>query len=241
MARITKQGITGAIGSVVFYSVNGKNYVMSKRKKEQQKRRRGKGIDPKNEQFGIVSTYGSRMLGLLREHFLFHTGRDAYNRFRGWLKQAYTTRGTDPVWEISIENGTCPLSTGADLRDHLRVPVVVQDLGGSVIKVGIPPIDTVRQLKIPSRAVSMRIKALAVSAAFKPRPIIYAIEAQEVIFNLNQNILPAHAFTLALQAEPGDIAIVALALEFKLAGSELFVTDPKWLPAGVVAAGRLKG
>lgn len=241
MARITKKGITGAIGSLVFYSVNGKNYVMSKRKKEQQKRRRGKTIDPRNEQFGIVSTYGSRMLGLLREHFMFHTGRDTYNRFRGWLKQAYTARWSDPVWEISNDSGTCTLSGESDLRDHLRLPVSVLDMGGSAIKVSIPTINPARHLRMPAHSTLVRIKALGVSSAFRPRPIGYAIEAQEYSFDPNQDTIPAHEFYLPLQAEPGDIAVVALALEFKLAGSDLYITDPKWLPAGIVAVGRLRG
>ena len=63
MGRVTKDGISGAVGPVVFYTVDGKNYVMSKRVKN--KKKKGEEMDPVNERFGTVSSYGSKMLGLM--------------------------------------------------------------------------------------------------------------------------------------------------------------------------------
>ena len=56
----------------------------------------------------------------------------------------------------------------------------------------------------------------------------------------SKKAVPANDIILKLQAQPGDIAMVAVALEYEVAGESLSLTDPRWLPAALIALGRLK-
>ena len=103
-----------------------------------------------------------------------------------------------------------------------------------------PEIIPVKHLKAPPRTANVKVKVVACSSAFRPRSINYAIEMKEFSMLYSNLTIPARDIKLKLAAEPGDIAMVAVALEYEVGVEKFSLNDPRWLPAALIALGKLK-
>jgi hypothetical protein len=240
MARVTDQGLSGVIGKVIFYTVNGKNYARSKPGKR--KKKRNQVANPLNTIFGTVSKYGSLMIRLMKKSFGFPVTRDIYNRGRGWMRNQYAEHMNDANWEFSARNGMCQLNPAIDLRDFFKLDITVSDSGNGDLTVAFPEINPVNHIKTPSRTMKVNIKLIAVTSPFRdsPRPSNFCTEQYSFIYN--NTPVPAISFVLQTKAGAGDIGIVVMALEYETSdsGVGLYIKDTRWLPAAIIAMGRVK-
>lgn len=238
MGKVTDKGISGAVGNVIYYSYRGINCIRAK--PGRRKKKRGHKKDPVNETFGNISTYGSKMLLNIKNKFLFHFGPEPYNRLRGWMSLAFAAKGADRNWHVSTDSGMCQISNDTDLRDYLKTTVTVSVKGGSAMAVHFPEIIPAAHIKAPPRTAKVKIKVIAISSAFRVTGIANGFDIKEFSMDYSKKAVPANDIILKLQAQPGDIAMVAVALEYEVAGESLSLTDPRWLPAALIALGRLK-
>ncbi|MEO8769193.1 MAG: hypothetical protein ABI402_03895 [Ferruginibacter sp.] len=241
MARITDEGIKGTIGDVVFYTREGKKYVRSKPGKR--KKKRNAPENPLNTIFGLVSTYGSGMVKSMKESFLFPLGLKSYNNARGWMRNLYAEHKDEVNWELSVKNsGMCQLNAEVDLRDFLRTDITVNDSGSRMITVVLPEINPKRDFKVPPRTMKVNVKLIVVTSPFRIAPYPYSFCTQQISFIYNNDPVPASSFELQATAGTGDIAIVAMALEYETSdsGNGSYNKDQKWLPGAIIAMGKLK-
>ena len=240
MARVTDNGISGAVGNVVFYTMNGKRYVRAK--PGPRKKKRGQPVNPLNAVFGTVSKYGSAMVKAMNGHFLFPLKRETYNRLRGWMRNQYAEHKDEEIWELSVRNsGMCQVNGGIDLRDFLRTDITVNDSGNAKITVSISEINPKKDIKVPLRTMKVNIKLIAVTSPFRNAPTTCSLCTNQYSFIFNNDPVPARSFELQTEAGIGDIAIVALAVEFETSASyPAYNKDTRWLPAAVISMGRLK-
>lgn len=240
MARVTDKGIVGLVGSLVFYTVNGKTYVRTKPGKR--KKKRGQKPRPLNSVFGTVSRYGTAMVGSLKDKLLFPVGRDVYNRARGWMRNLYAARYEDQQWELSVRNsGVCPLNEEADWRDYFREEITVTDKGKGKIIVQVPAFNPKLTLKSPIRSMKANLKLFAVTSPFKETGPRYSLCMKQHSFLLSQKEVPANEFVLQTEGAARDIILIAVALEFSSGdGEDDWMKEKKWLPAAFIAMGRLK-
>ena len=154
---------------------------------------------------------------------------------------AYKARGADKIWDTATDNSMCQINTIVDLRDFLKTDVTISDRGSSTLVVSFPEIDPVRQLKVPARTTTVNLKVITVSSAFRPRGIGSEFCLQQFSFDYEKKTVQAKDIILKLQqAEPGDIAIITIAIEYEIMGKDQKLLNPKWLPVAVIAMGRLK-
>lgn len=240
MARITAEGISGLVGNVVFYSVNGKNYIRTKPKKRVKKR--NQPPNPLNTIFGTVSKYGSGMAKMMSKSFLFPFKLEVYNRVRGWMRNEYAAHHEEKDWMLSAKHSSmCQLNTEVDLRDYLNATITVSNSGNSRITVVIPEINPKTDIKVPLRTMKVNIKLIAVTSAFRNAPDPYSFCTEQYSFIYNNVPVPAKSFELQMTAGTGDIAILAVALEYETSDSGgTYSGDKKWLPAAIIAMGKLK-
>lgn len=240
MARVTDNGISGAIGNLVFYTMNGKRYVRSK--PGPRKKKKNQPANPLNTVFGTVSKYGSAMVKGMSSHFLFPLSRDTYNRLRGWMRNQYAEHKDDATWELSVRNsGMCQVNGEIDLRDFLRTDITVTDSGHGKLTVIFPEINPKKDIKAPLRTMKVNIKLIAVTSSFRGTASSYNLCTEQYSFIYHDTPVPAKHFELQSNAGTGDIAIAAIALEYEtsaLNGS--YSKDTRWLPAAIIAMGRLK-
>jgi len=234
MAKVTDQGLSGAVGNLVYYTLNGKKYVRAK----PGKRKKKKGDKPNEYQaiFGKASRYGSAITKELSNHFLFRFGLAPYNRMRGWIRDVYAVQ-YKLTWEISAMNsGMCQLSNETDLRDYFKATIEVQDRGKGDIAIVLPVINPVLQLKVPAHTKKVNIKMIAISSDFKSKTLISGMASENYVFEYKNKLttLPESI----LHTKQGDIAIVAIGLEYEMADG-LYNQETRWLPAAAVAIGKM--
>lgn len=240
MARVTNEGIKGLVGNVVFYTMDGNNYVRARPVRQGRKKN-----DPRNklnEIFGLVSKNGSAMTKQMKGVFLFPFKLAVYNQVRGWLRNLYAQHKDEPVWEMSTkQTPMCQLNKIVDLRDCFRVNIAVSDAGNGKIAIDIPEFLPKNILKVPLRTMKVNIKLVAVTSPFRNVPAPCSLCTNQFSFIYNNDPVPARSFELQTDAGTGDIALVALAVEYETADSDrTYLRDLRWLPAAIIALGRLK-
>ncbi len=243
MAINTDKGIRGMVGKAVFYIVKGRNLIRSKPGKR--KKKRGQKPNPINTIFGTVSRFGTRMIGSMRESFLFPFTIETYNHARGWMRDQYAANNEAAIWELRTQNNLMSqLNPEADLRDFWGIPITVSDEGGWIVHIGLPAINPAKDLKVPLRTVKINLKMIMVCSPFTEAP--WSISMEQYHFDYSENILPAKTITIDSKywdkKQKGLISLVVLALEFETedSGKGVYNTDKRWLPAAIVAMGRLK-
>ncbi|HMJ46494.1 MAG TPA: hypothetical protein VK498_04150, partial [Ferruginibacter sp.] len=191
--------------------------------------------------FGTVSTYGSAMTRELREHLLFKFKLRTFTHLRGWMRNQYAVNNELPVWELAARNNSmCQLNDAADLRDMLEAQITVTDRGNGTIAINIPSINPLKNIKAPVRTTKVNLKMLATCSPFKGSQYISGFAGENFSFNYSNSEITFPEFILDTKGKLSDIAIVVIAMEFETTNAEgKFNTEPKWLPAGVIAMGRL--
>ena len=241
MAKVTVDGISGLVGTVVMYNMNGKSYVRSRPK--QRKKKRGADERPENTIFGIVSKYGTRMIKGISQSFLFPFGLATYNTLRGWMHNQYAAHKDEALWELTAKrNSICQLNPEADLRDFIGMDLLVTDKGNGKLEVLFPSLDPGQDIKAPLRTKNINIKILASTATFGNTAYPNYICLEQYNLDYNGGIVPAKNIVLDTKAITGDIGILLIALEFetKDSGQAIYNTERRWLPAAIIAMGKLK-
>jgi hypothetical protein len=241
MARVTDTGISGAVGNMIFYTMNGKHYVRQKPGKR--KKKRNQPVNPLNTIFGTVSTHGSAMIKSMNKSFLFPFKLATYNRLRGWMRNQYAENHESEDWRLSVKNsGMCQINEGIDLRDFWKTELTVTDNGNGNIAFNIPEFNPTKELKVPSRTMKVNIKLIVVTSTFKEKGTPCNLCTKQYSFDYSNNPVPAQQFVLQTAAGTGSIALAVMALEFETQenGNNEYNKDPRWLPAAVITMGRLQ-
>lgn len=236
MARFKDNNLSGTIGNVVFYTVNGKNFARAKPGKR--KKKRGQAPDPNTSIFGRVSANGSRMLRILSPQLLFPFTLSSYNNTRGWMRNQYAANHKLPVWDISAKpNDMCQLNAAADLRDILFTSILTSDKGGGKLLVSIPAMNPLKDMKkLPIQVTMVNMKLAVLYSPFEDGSVAQlAMEQYSFVYANTQ--LPAKEIIIDTKAPAGNIAIVVLAIEPVIAGKSF---PAAWLPAAIIGMGRLK-
>ena len=243
MAVRTALGYSGLVGTVVLYEVNGRQLMRAKPKK---RKKLDKGTKARNKIFGEVSRWGTRMINDLKQQLLFPFTLGTYNRLRGWMRNEYVAYKDASAWELVAKNNQMTqLNTGTDLRDFLEASFSVKDEGNGIITIGIPSINPARNIKAPLRTTKINMKMLVVGSSFDYEGTKQRLMMAEYAFNYADNIQPAKTFTIdtnsGSESTTGNIVLVAIALEFETTdtGVGIYNKDERWLPAAVIAMGRL--
>ena len=237
MARRSEQHISGAVGNVIFYKLNGQDLIRSKPGK--MKRKRSTPVARLNTAFGSISTYGSRMLKQVSTCFLFAFTLDVYNRVRGWMHIQFGAQRDTGSWQLAQQTSMCPLNKEADLRDLLMTEITINDIGEGKININIAAMNPKQSLRAPQRTSNVNMKFIAVTSAFKEDGLQNSFCMEQYKFAYRDTSLPEKTLLLDTKAA-GNIAIVVIALEYETA-SGIYNTEKRWLPAAVVAMGRMKG
>jgi len=236
MARFKDNNLSGAVGNLVFYTKDGQNFVRTKPGKR--KRKRGQSPGTNTSIFGKVSSNGSLMLKLLRGHLLFPYGLSTYNNTRGWMRNHYAANHGLPQWDISARpNDMCQLNPASDLRDMLFTSIFISDTGSGNLLVNIPAMNPRKDMKkMPAGTTQVNMKLVIVYSAFEDSsPVQIAMEQYSFVYADTQ--LPAKDIIIGTNAPAGNLAIAVLAMEPVIPGQRI---PAAWLPASIIAMGRLK-
>lgn len=241
MAEVTKSGLVGAVGQLVFYTMNGKNYVRSKPRA--QSARTKKKLQPITGAFGTVSSISSRMASVLRAELNCPFPLQSYNTLRGWMLRQYRSNANNTQWQLSVAEETCGLNALADLRQIFSAGISVTDNGSGRIVVDIDAFNPAKDIKAPAGAGSVNFKLLC---AGLPDPAGRGDDAELAIsqyaFNLTDKTIPAFEMKLTTKAKKNHLLCLVLAVEFRAGNKQStgIINMPAFLPAAAIGLGRRK-
>jgi hypothetical protein len=237
MARVTSEGLNGVVGNIIFYIRDGRQYARSM--PAPRNKRKNQPASAGTTSFGIVSRFGSEMLVNLSNNLLFKFTLNTYNSARGWMRNQYVAN-QNAAWPLLAKGSSmCQLNTAIDLRDFLTVDIAVKDNGGGQVEVTVGEINPIRNIKAPTRTTEVKIKVLAVTSAFEPKGS-EAVKTgkDEFSFSFINKLLPPKSLVLNTRAKTNDMVLVVIAVEYNING--LWVSDLQYLPAAIVAMGRME-
>lgn len=242
MARMNQEGLSGLVGNLVFYTMNGKSYVRSRPQFSKRKQKQISKSGPA-QLFGQVSSCTSALLNHLQPNLLFPLKRDAYNQFRSWMMRHYKANAGSAEWPITcLPNDQCQLQTACDLRDLFRVQVSVEDLGGGKLRITIPAFDPIQQLSAPPRTGKILIRLMAHDLSFAEKSLIESSGIADIKLPITKQKQPASETLLTLEGKKDNLLFLTLSLAYETfstnAGTQL--AEAAWLPAAVLGVGRRK-
>jgi hypothetical protein len=236
--------MNGALGAVILYTMNGRQYMRSKpgprprRKKLSPAREAAAGV------FGLVSACGTDMVNAVRNRFLYPFRVATYNTIRGWMRNQYAFYHPLPEWKLVMKGADmCQLNPEAHLAAHLRTGLSVADLGGGKIELRIDAIDPKRDLKAPQGTTAVQIRVVVTANAFERDRYQTVIAEQTHRFAYAATAVPPKTIQLDSGGKAGDMAVVWLGLEYCQGApvSADYSRELRHLPLAIVAIGRLEG
>ena len=240
MAKVSKAGLNGAIGPVVFYTMNGKSYARATPGTQSIKHK--KKLQPQRSFFGRISSLSSKMADAVRTELNCPFGLYAYNALRGWVFGQYKKNEGQASLQLNIiPSGLCELNAAAGLQQSLTAGVSLADKGDGNLSVSIASFNPAKDIKAPAGAAWINLKLICARAIRESGALLHfeLSLAQKLLHISNENI-PSFEMELNSQGGKGDLVCLVLALEFRTGEhSGGIINSPSFLPAAGIALGNL--
>lgn len=238
MATVTNNGLTGVVGSLVFYSMNGKQFARSK---PVYTKKRLKDLSRSSQvlAFGRISKGVALLLGTMKNRHgaIFTTG--SYAAARGWVGRINAAMGQLPEWplESRFSNG-CQLNPRVDLRNCFSAGLWINDAGNGDIRIGMGAMDPLLHTSVPDGCNSLLIRFFCLAPLFGKESAMLVQQAErEIVYRAGQ--LPPWETTIHTGVQAGDIALVAMTVSFLRQDVQAGTETDKDVPAAIIAMGRL--
>lgn len=240
MARYNGKDISGAVGPVVFYTVNGKQYMRSK--PESAPRRKKSPGSANAAIFGLVSSCGSAIIRDIKGYFLFPFKLATYNVMRGWMRNQYAQHLQDTEWPLVMKGGDmCQVNPEVNLAERLRTAIQITDTGNGSIRLVLGAMNPATDLIVPKKTRSVTLKLAVAAMPFEADARAPEVVFEQHHFNYGKQLLPQKEWLFHTGAKTGDIALVVAALEYNTGevANNGYSQELHDLPIAVIAMGRL--
>ncbi|MES2330522.1 MAG: hypothetical protein V4539_13045 [Bacteroidota bacterium] len=241
MAKVSKTGLSGAIGPVVFYTMDGKAYARSTPGKQSAKHK--KKLQPHRDLFGMTSSLSSKIADALRTELNCPFGRHSYNALRSWVFGLYKKNPDQTNLALHINpSALCELNPAAGLAQSFTAGISVTDKGGGMLSVSISSFNPAKDIKAPAGATWINLKLICASPVYEPKSLShFELTVVQNSFAILDQKLPDVEMELHTHATKRALVCLALALEFRTGEhSNAIINIPSFLPAAVIALGNLE-
>jgi hypothetical protein len=235
MAQLNDKGLSGRIGPVIYYMVNGKQLVRAypvARKKRTNATRK-----PAAVLFGLCSHVATSAGYALEAALPFPL--TSMNTLRGWVYRHYKIHHAQTNWVLGQNFlPPCQLNPNADLREFLFVPIDIKGVQDGRLHIQVPAFEPAKQIRNPLRAASVGMKIMVQALSFgKTEEYFFADE--QIIIDYSVNQVPAHDLFFEYPTlQPNTVLMVSVALMYRLSDGSI-IKDNEYLPAAVIAMGYL--
>jgi len=239
MARVFDLNLSGRVGNLIYYQMNGKTYarrapVYKNKPTERQKLMR--------ENFGIVSKFGSRLLQRMKGELFHPLATQDYNKARGWMKAQFSEQKLAPEWKInSSKTSFCSLHGDIYIMNRVLVSITFDQLADGRVLVQVPAFVPAQQIIAPPQATNITMRMMLISSAFTGLSPALGFDSKEWSFPFQYVEQPAHEFTLSAGARPGEVMILVVAIRYTIVKKMQQYTcqDSAYALAAVLGMGRV--
>lgn len=237
MASIKGNALSGVIGNLVFYEMNGKRYVRTKPGPRVKK----KGYQPAKEvtDFSLASSKGSPMLKWLLQQTGLPGGLKTFNSFRGWLMQNMRARHGVDSWPIGTAvTPLLNLNQHCDLRDQLLVMPSFA-MNGNSLHCTFPGFIPSQHIIAPAGTTNIRMQLLTCTNSFASKAADTTTGSMaKLAIAYGAKMPAAAAISLPIVNAKDTLTVVCLTMEYFTENGKPVMQD-KWRPAAMVAIGKL--
>lgn len=242
MAKFENGQLRGMIGDIVICKRGDSYYARSKPRPRIKK----KGLTTTTiTVMKKASTYGSSMLAYLKNELLFDYTLASHNGFRGWLCKVQHNNKGQIDWPLAMDFSLFHnINPAAQLEKTLRVMPIIEGYDRKTIYLNFPAFDPADKIIAPPYTKKVLVKLLATTHPFSGSSTNcgFGFTSFEVD---HKKVQKERQLELPLtQCKSGDVVLLTLALQYSTHQSvhdlmHPYVKDLKWLPAGVIAMGRI--
>lgn len=233
MPRQYRNLVSGQIGNVVFYVVNGVGYARAAAAKVKQTKATKKSA----QLFGKSKRLGSILRGDITGVLPGLSNRQVMPKFDNAVLQWLRLENLDSRQEKLEYIHGFEFNPKSELSTRFKRPIEVDFNEKGKIHVNIPPFDVPSDIGAPVHTVMLQWHVIASSCKIKDYQYCgYAHDKLEMPFNPG----PAakQTITLNLEIQKGTVTVVVVALRYVASrrAKVAVLNEPAWLPTAVVGS-----
>jgi hypothetical protein len=218
MARVNEKGISGAIGDLVYYTMNGINYVRAKPVKKEKK----KWFDmaPANLHFKLGASFGSMVHTALKEMWGIKGTQSINGKVKGWIKKNLSVYMERDQWPLSANTEQCNLVSDTLFTDCYLGSFDISCDQNKTLTITIPAMNPALMFRESFPAGNCYFRFAAFSSSLIPQFPKETYEMQSVEGSLTINrideLMPAQSVKLTFKNDlDRHIIVVAALLEIE--------------------------
>ncbi len=236
MARIINGNFSGAIGNVVFYTVNGQTYARSMPNTKQSAKNAPE--KPSVTAFKTASKYGAQLLRKLRPFIPFPLTLTHYNAYRSWLITSLRIHQDSAITHTTTLHNVNMLIS---LRDIWLVPSRIELTEKAEVQIHLPEILPQTHIVAPPYTTQVQVTWIALAQTMTENTQQQQPQVATLQFAYSNNAVAAQTLVLPTNASPNDWWVVLQLIRFTYQLPNMpepaEQLQPQWLPAAFVAAG----
>ncbi|HEY4151374.1 MAG TPA: hypothetical protein VGM41_20690 [Chitinophagaceae bacterium] len=235
MAKITKVDISGKIGNLVFYPVNGKTRVRTQAddvKLTEATKRSAKDFGKVVKVSKYLRQGLAQVIPKSAKKWPEYLVNDAVSKSLPALLAAPGVSQDNPPGLVGLE-----FNEKSGMYHRLKAPLLVDWSQPGQVILNIPAMNPVRQIQAIARTQQVHWK-IAVGGSLVGEPMITGGYATTLDLDYVDALLPARSIALPFTVQPGSLNAVVLSMQYSVLkkGILRLTTDQRWLPSGIIAA-----
>jgi hypothetical protein len=236
MATQSPMGITGRIGNVIHYQMNGKYYMRSAPRKFKQT----KATKKRATEFGKASSIGAAIREQLRSVISNPTDNKMQTRLVSlifeWL-QSGVINGAELSYKMALINEFEFIEKGGGIRQRLMLPLQVSNPSPGLVQIEIPAFVPKKSIKAPAQTVSV-ICNIATGVCDVATGRAKGGSSAQLIFTYDSTPVAAQTISMKLPTPKRSLIVTGVSLEYKILkyGKSRDNENKAFMPAGFVHA-----
>jgi len=234
MAINKNNSLSGIVGPVVVYKLNGQDIMRARPRRFKQT----KATRAAAKQFGLASTISAKLRQQIYKSLEGITQQSMRYRFnkaiQEWLRNGKPGRGSaigfSPLEQFQFNEKT-------SLGEKLKAQVSIDWTRAGKVILNIPVMVPIRDIAAPPTTESIQW-ILEVSSISLDSPGSTRNDRIDLDIKYTDKSLNAQTHERRFPLKPGELTIVVLALKYTVNknGDKKILNDEKWLPAGVIGS-----
>ena len=236
MGKIIEPGFTGRVGNLIFYNLNGNNYVrtMPDRVKQTKATKARAGV------FGHASTLGSvirrQMVSIIAEPRDNKMQTRLITCLYQWLLQSGNESDSRANQAGSLE-GFQFIEQKHSVKGRWKVGLHIPMPAAGLVQIKIPAFVPTEVITAPTNTASV-ICRIVTSVTDVDGGYAMGSDSTELVFEYNAKPVAAQTISFKLSAPKGSLVLTGISLEYKIAKKDYLAsnTNRNYMPSEIVDA-----
>lgn len=231
MALNKNDSLTGKMGPVVVYTLNGKQVVRARPRPH----KKSKSSQQAAKQFGLASKISAQLRTQLYKTVHDIPQKNTRYRFDGvireWLQNGKPASNSRISAFSSMQQ--FQFNEKSSLSERLRVQPSVDWVNAGKIMINLPAMVPMRDMAAPPNTASIQCIIEAARTLLKNQLIIKELPSAAINIKYSNKTINSQHIQIPFELKAGELIIAVMALRY-ITNNSRVLNDEKWMPAGVI-------